>query len=414
MSILGDIAKSVLPSIIEGGISLWGDSEAREANEQAAADYAAGAQEAADLLSAAEVEALEYLLAGNEDVRAIYDEARGSGLSQMDSLATAYDMAVSTGLMRSDQLLTEALTGYHATLEGGLDRYLDAIGTGLGGAVETYGLGSAAARRDIDAGQAAYAAQFAPYQDAGREALGSLRRIAGGDPSALTPSQRRLMEDHQRGMRANLAASGLRGAGRAGVAAFNEGQAALAADLYDQNRARQDAATDTLARYGYGASGSVAGNAERSAAAHAANMLETAGRQAAAITGASQNMGNAVLATAQNQGSAWLNTADTRARNALGVASDTALNRQNMGLRQLGLTQDYYGRLADLATSDAGLRADATKSIGQAQGSAKSNAGYIEALAGLANAQQAGTTWGTLASITANGAKNALAAYGGS
>jgi hypothetical protein len=77
-------------------------------------------------------------------------------------------------------------------------------------------------------------------------AVAYLQRVMAADPSVLTPEQQRGMADYDRTAAARLAASGLRGAGRAGVAAVNEGRAGYMADLYGQNQRRSDAAAQRL------------------------------------------------------------------------------------------------------------------------------------------------------------------------
>lgn len=64
------------------------------------------------------------------------------------------------------------------------------------------------------------------------------REITG--PNELTPGQRIAMEDTRRGAQEMLAASGLRGAGRAVTAAINDVEGRQRARFYDVNQARTD------------------------------------------------------------------------------------------------------------------------------------------------------------------------------
>ena len=65
--------------------------------------------------------------------------------------------------------------------------------------------------------------------------------------SGLTPAQQIALEDQTRDDNATLAASGLRGAGRAGVAAVMDSRRRFTADALDDNRSRSDAALSALA-----------------------------------------------------------------------------------------------------------------------------------------------------------------------
>lgn len=99
------------------------------------------------------------------------------------------------------------------------------------------------------------AALYQPYVQAGQQGLAGIQAVAATDPNHLTPEQQRTIADYRRGAASRLASSGLRGAGRAGVAAVNEGDASLQARLFTANQSRRDAANTDLARYGYQGAG---------------------------------------------------------------------------------------------------------------------------------------------------------------
>lgn len=89
----------------------------------------------------------------------------------------------------------------------------------------------------------------ARYEDQRRlsePAIAYLQRVMAQQPDQLTPDQQRGLDDYQRNANARLAASGLRGAGRAGVASVNEGRAGFMSDAYSQNQRRSDAAAQRL------------------------------------------------------------------------------------------------------------------------------------------------------------------------
>lgn len=109
------------------------------------------------------------------------------------------------------------------------------------------------ARKGLDAQTAAVreanAQAQSRYEDQRRlsePAVAYLQRVMAQNPSVLTPEQQRGLADYSRGAQARLAASGLRGAGRAGVASVNEGTAGYLANAYGQNQRRSDAAAQRL------------------------------------------------------------------------------------------------------------------------------------------------------------------------
>lgn len=90
-------------------------------------------------------------------------------------------------------------------------------------------------------------ARYEQRRQASEPAMAYLRQVMAQDPSTLSPQQQRQFDDFMRGSNARLAASGLRGAGRAGVAAVNEGAAQYRANAFGQNQQRSDSAARTLA-----------------------------------------------------------------------------------------------------------------------------------------------------------------------
>lgn len=80
-----------------------------------------------------------------------------------------------------------------------------------------------------------------------------LRNVIAVDPNALTPSQNLALEDVRRESANRLAASGLRGAGRATTSALRKVEADFVGNAIDQNRRRADSAAGVLAGQGYSA-----------------------------------------------------------------------------------------------------------------------------------------------------------------
>ena len=86
--------------------------------------------------------------------------------------------------------------------------------------------------------------RFDEQQELSRVGTDVLRTIAASDPSQLTPAQIRALEDSQRDAQATIAATGLRGAGRATVAALQETDARFREGAQQDNINRQlEAAT---------------------------------------------------------------------------------------------------------------------------------------------------------------------------
>lgn len=186
----------------------------------------------------------------------------------------------------------------------------------------------------------ATAGLYQPYTQAGMQGLAGIQAVASHDPSRLTPEQQRAMDDYRRGAASRLAASGLRGAGRAGVAAVNEGDAKLRASMFDANQRRGDAATSDLLRYGYqgagqqaSALGNLYGSNATLSALDAQLVGNTAMDKAKADASAQGAAGSALVAAQQANGSAWGQTmgslgsviaADMKDRNKSRWASDTS------------------------------------------------------------------------------------------
>ena len=149
--------------------------------------------------------------------------------------------------------LFDAIGGFFAD---NADKIIPAVAQ-LGGAA----LAADANRSAAEEARAAAEAQAAAIREGNRlaqaryeqrraesePAMAYLRQVMATDPSTLTPQQQRNFDDYMRGAGARLAASGLRGAGRAGVASVNEGAAQFKANAFGQNQARSDSAARTLA-----------------------------------------------------------------------------------------------------------------------------------------------------------------------
>lgn len=127
----------------------------------------------------------------------------------------------------------------------------DVLGASIAGnanqkAANTVAQGYQSQAGAIKAGNDAAQERFDTIIAQGQPATDYLRGIVAGDPYKLTPEQQSGRESTARNARNSLAASGLRGAGRAGVAVINGADG----DYYDKavtsNLSRADQAAQTL------------------------------------------------------------------------------------------------------------------------------------------------------------------------
>lgn len=89
--------------------------------------------------------------------------------------------------------------------------------------------------------------RFETLQAQSAPAQSYLRRTMVEAPSTLTPMQKQQLDDLRRDTTATLAANGLRGAGRATVAAVRATESDFRNRAFDSNRARSDRAASQLA-----------------------------------------------------------------------------------------------------------------------------------------------------------------------
>jgi hypothetical protein len=161
-------------------------------------------------------------------------------------------------------------------------------------------------------------------------AISYLRGVAFSDPYQLTPQQQSARADTLRDASNNLAASGLRGAGRSGVAVLNKAMTDFDNNAYTSNRNRADAANSQLYGENVNANNNIAATDRQTGSARA-NML--AGQGTAAMQSA-QNTGTFAANAAQNTGQTAGNadTADaSQWGSAIGaIGSIIANNQKNL------------------------------------------------------------------------------------
>jgi hypothetical protein len=161
-------------------------------------------------------------------------------------------------------------------------------------------------------------------------AISYLRGVAASNPYQLTPQQQSARADTLRDASNNLAASGLRGAGRSGVAILNKAMTDFDNNAFTSNRNRADQANNTLANENMGANSNIAAT-DRATGATRANMLSG---QGTAAMNAAQNTGAFTANAIQNTGQTQANsdTADaSQWGSAIGaIGSIIANNQKNL------------------------------------------------------------------------------------
>lgn len=303
------------------------------------------------------------------------------GLDELTRLLTQ-------GLKESTNLYRNAAYDYGQGSDKAVDKYaasllpqLNQYAQGISGASDLYG-----AQLDDTAGQVAgtlqegaddFEQQLAGYTGAGDEALGVLRGILASNPNELTPEQRYLVQDYLREAQANLAASGLRGAGRAGVAAINDGLGRTRAQLFKQNQDRRDAAAIALNNQGYSANTNIANtlnNLKRSISdlqyktgtTKAGNAFDVNSAVAKAAYGLGQDVGTKRYNVAQNNAQTIYNTDK-------GIGDTTNQFYTNLG----NIASERYTKRGDTAVTKANVDASTGQSL------ANNNAAASNLLSGI-------------------------------
>lgn len=339
---LGDWVSENAGTLIKAGIGIVGSELQQSQNRDAAAGYNASLQQSSDILKKGYDEQLGAIEQGSDVQRQYLDAA----------LRDTADTRTRTGTLYS-QDVNRALDEYRGYIAPQTDEYGNRVIDSAGQYGQTI-MGAAGAAGDIvGEGAEQFEALYDPYTETGMQALQYTTQILGMNPEEMDPGQRRAYEDFRRNAFANLARSGMRGAGRAGIAAVNEGEAELAARFYDQNRDRRDEAACTLMNQGYTATGQVAGN-KQSVAGTKANLLYNTSTAAAGqnLTAANE-AARSKLAMSDKIGSAIINT-----------GQDVASKQYETGKDVTNLVGDYYGNVGNV--EGARYQARGTTALGKA------------------------------------------------
>lgn len=455
-----DAAKAIVP--IAGAIG--GAVMGSNANSNAAGQMLQANQAQADQLQYGYDEQLQARLAGLDGARGLLGERTEIAQAILVAAATKYGgdvrQAASAYAQAMPQLASTISQMYMSGALTGGDMYragAATAGAAVQGAAGQYGatvipaagqygqsvIGAAGEfGASMDGAADAYQAMIqeapelvrqalGPYAEAGLQMLPQLMSVATTDPSRLTQSQQRALEELRRGMGARLAASGLRGAGRAGVAAANEGEAEFMARAFDSNRARSDQAMYALNQQGYGANQLIGAAGERAIYSGADRQFQAtqAGAQAmltsktdAARTLFAATDASAKLAySAAQQAAAWGYDAEKAAAQAYinavdkGTAysgqalmaaqrilyesgTDVAKSDQQTAYKIADQSNNYYDNMAKWAVNEGDLVGEALMGKRKAEAAAVGPAAVLpSAQAGVSNAN----LWGnTIASVS--------------
>lgn len=376
-SILRDVAPSVLESV---GKYITNRITTAD-NNAATADLQQGNQSASDILKGGYDAQLQALLQSTDDLGRINFDAYRKAIDNITRGYNQYATDTRDNYGEYSRYLTPAYGRYADAITNAEQDYRGDLRTTADAAA---GL--------LQEGSENYGEQYAPYTAAGSDAVGYLQGVMNADPRQMTGNQQRMIDDFQRDSVATLAASGLRGSGRAGVAAVNEGRAKLLADLYDQNQKRADSAASTLNSQGFQATGNVANNVQGLADSLADLRYKTG-------TAAAQSRNNIMNVVAQG----GYDLSQDFANKALASETGLATNRLDTNNR-IGTTMDqYYQNLGNLAGSKGQAVGNTalSKSISDAAATG-ANAQAAYATANKNNAQK-GSTLGNISSVLTKG-----------
>lgn len=350
---LADLVQSIAPAVI-GGFQYFDQKDSLK-DQQAA-------------LNSSYANAASRLNTGYDQRQAISEQ----GADELIRLLTA-------GLKDTTNLYRNSAYDYAQSADKNVDKYaayldpiLRQLTGGLSASSDLYGaqLGQTEQQTAdrLQEGSDLFEQKLAPYTQAGDEALGLLRGIVGSDPNQLTDDQKYLLKDYIRDIQANLAASGLRGAGASGVAAFNEGLGRTRAELFKQNQARRDAAISALNNQGYSATTNVANNLNALKKSIADLRYKTGSTQAGNAFNVNSAIANAAYAQGKDVGGKKYDTLQRGAE---------AIYNTDRGIGQL--TDKYYADVGNVTGDRYSNRGDTVMGKAQVDASTGLNTGRVNA-----------------------------------
>lgn len=379
-----------LGSIVSGAIDIagnfFGTKSQVSGNEEAAKNYAEAITNSANVLNQGYDEQLGHIEAGSDALREISD----SGLTDVTGILSGTDEqyrdAVRDAYSAYGQYIVPRVDQYGNEVVAATDQFVDDI----------YGTAADTAQQ-YQQGAGDYAASMVPYTAGGEKAMQYLNSLMAIDPNQLTPEQRILYDNAKRDAMATLASSGMRGAGRGGVASVVEGMNSLEADLYAQNQARADKAAYEVARTGYGAQSKVSDNAQRMTD-NVADLTFQTGQQAA-----------------QQGFNTGTNLAHTRMKAAEKIGDrqysgerDIATHGSKTGQTTANVVGDYYGNIGQIEGARHQARGNTALGKAASSASAAGNVGATNYNTSTANANLKNQGIGAITTAASKFAKDAF------
>lgn len=365
--------KPILPAAAEGVGSYLSYLDQTEGTDDAAKQYAGEQQRAADILKGGYNQQLAETESGLADLEKIYREGYGNTSGILSSGADEYGRDLRRSVSTYSDMIYPEYDVY------GDNMYANAEGT----------------NKLLDETGQEYEGYYQPYTEAGAEALSGMRATAAADPNTMTPEQEIALEDYDRNAAATLAASGLRGAGRAGVAAILDGRQRLKAGFIKQNQDRSDRARETIGSQGFTATGNVANNNSKVGFQQASNLYNTG--QDVAKTG--------------------FDTSKDVANKYLTAEGSNAANKMNTVKSLVDLTGKLYGGLSDITQGKTEARGNTALQKASADAAVIGNTSGVNYNTNIANTRAQGDTIGKIANSVSNAVKaasNGTPATGGS
>jgi len=370
--IFGSI-KASAPDILKIGGTILGGELTKSGNSDASAERAAALREAGNIVEGGLDDRQYWTEIGLNDIRNLLTTGYLDQSGQIRTAADTFEDANIDAVNAFRRAIMPTLSSYGRAQFNNVDEYGRDVDDASQGAAEM-----------LSEGVGAYQDVLSPYLEAGEGgldytedvmnlnaatevpsdqvgSLGYFQQILATDPNELTQSQQFAKEDVRRDALANLAASGLRGAGRGGVATVSEALARLKAQQYDQNIRRQDDAARILANADLNAYNR---NIQRKdSAADVLNKFgyQTTGNVATAYNNLAKTLGDMQFKTGMDKAGTeyaaasdisdrWYDQGSNISEKIHGASTSSAANSYNAATALANLTGQHYGNLADVAS----------------------------------------------------------------
>lgn len=240
------------------------------------------------------------------------------------------------GLVEQRDILTGAQADQLAQLDWGFDGSYDAIMAAAADAADNLTRGAGAATDAYRTGEFESSAELRRIQNTNAPGMVMLRELVG-NPQALTPAQRKAIEDSRRVVGENIRGSSIAGSGRTAAALLKEVEADQVLKAQEQNRQQAIAAATLMA------------NADNAAAGRIATNKTTLG----------DKIGSTQMTLGQNL-----------AQNASEAGGRLSSIYGDTGARKAGVIGGTAGQISNAIGATFGANANTDESTGKAQANA--------------------------------------------